>query len=1020
MYSAQPRQPALTAYPTLIDPRFQRLVANRGASPSGDFIYFAWQTTMQRMPEAIDLSDTGHPLPRRSPPRQVASKGKKAHNASPGDRDDESGSSGRLRRNSTDESNETGHSDPRQWFNQSNQNPSYDMNNMEVDSPYYQRTSGSPNDAALGHLAPPGGVVFPPMTNKPSLRPTVTQSSSADEYRSVIDDLTIENNRLKEELRRYKQFGTDLMRKDKLFEIKVHGLPGKKKRELEATLRDFASTLEGSTDTSRGAKKASKSGKFKSSGGATSKHASSSSSNSRPVDSAYASMSTDPGTGTATGTGNNSSGKSQTGRATHTSNSKSANQKVESYLEDIPEGLYPRYLSMTEKDKQKLVVRRLEQLFTGEMSGPSIGTTDRSSSKAEPMTEGSFSKGKEAAREAQIQVKDKKRSRDNGSSNSQSNGDGGSGGSGSGSGHGGGSGGGSGGGNGSRSHGSSQDLQASEQRPTRPLDLDPDRIQVPSENMEYIRHLGMVPPALQAGTKANPINVSMDADGWVYMNLLCNLAQLHIINVTPAFIRAAVSSKSTKFQLSPDGQKIRWRGGTDGTRFSSDSGNTSSRERSSTDEDDSSDKSGSPGKKRKYPDDEPARAVHVSKLVRENTRSSTSVHYKPMFVQQPSFETSGEEGSSSPSGLEESNFGNGRTSGWGYSGSGSSPRKRRRIDGAIVYYTGAPFCTDLSGDPGDISPATYMASANMTQSHDMPNSDATIHRTWSGSSLPYRPFSNNPKNTRIEAPNGVGLDDTSDDFMADVSSDSEDEMEWYESDEEYGTTPKLLCLEAYGLGGVQPEDHFLVEVITHRRRDRQDKNEDERPRPFRERSDSTTASVMERIKLLKASSPRPVRPVRQSLARTKLIEYKTVRLNRLDPVELPPAASFVPPFSTSSSDSDIDESDLLESEEGQDAEPYSAYPEGQDLSQSDEEDEAESDDVGILQIGGTGNSKNKPGKKVSVNRQQGLDMHLRSGLVRRPQIDISNGPSKQPDARTQSSVATAGRAESGYNSSLED
>ncbi|EHA48473.1 hypothetical protein MGG_17344 [Pyricularia oryzae 70-15] len=151
-----------------------------------------------------------------------------------------------------------------------------------------------------------------------------------------------------------------------------------------------------------------------------------------------------------------------------------------------------------------------------------------------------------------------------------------------------------------------------------------------------------------------------------------------------------------------------------------------------------------------------------------------------------------------------------------------------------------------------------------------------------------------------------------------------------------------------------------------------------------------------------------------------MIEYKTVRLNRLDPVELPPAASFVPPFSTSSSDSDIDESDLLESEEGQDAELYSAYPEGQDLSQSDEEDEAESDDVGILQIGGTGNSKNKPGKKVSVNRQQGLDMHLRSGLVRRPQTDISNGPSKQPDARTQSSVATAGRAESGYNSSLED
>src|SRR5690349_15516782 len=93
----------------------------------------------------------------------------------------------------------------------------------------------------------------------------------------------------------------------------------------------------------------------------------------------------------------------------------------------------------------------------------------------------------------------------------------------------------------------------------------------------------------------------MDADGWVYLNLLCNLAQLHIINVTPAFIRAAVSEKSTKFQLSPDGQKIRWRGGTHGTRFSSDSGNNSSKERSSDGDDSSAQSAEGHGKKRKLP-----------------------------------------------------------------------------------------------------------------------------------------------------------------------------------------------------------------------------------------------------------------------------------------------------------------------------------------------------------------------------------------------------------------------------------
>jgi hypothetical protein len=66
---------------------------------------------------------------------------------------------------------------------------------------------------------------------------TTTHSSSDDDYRGVIDDLTVEIQRLRETLKRYKQTGPDMVRKDKLFEIKVHGLVKEKKRELEATLR---------------------------------------------------------------------------------------------------------------------------------------------------------------------------------------------------------------------------------------------------------------------------------------------------------------------------------------------------------------------------------------------------------------------------------------------------------------------------------------------------------------------------------------------------------------------------------------------------------------------------------------------------------------------------------------------------------------------------------------------------------------------------------------------------------------
>lgn len=941
-------------------------------------------------PQATKLSPQGHHLPRRSPSTRLSPHKKSAPAQNDGDGHGKPGSSGLLRRNSSDESHETSQSDPRVWFDRSNRNPAIDVNSMEVDSPYYQKRPASPRDRYSYDAEIPPRTAFPGNSGVPSLRPTITQSSSADEFRSVIDDLTIENKRLKEELKRYKQFGTDLMRKDRLFEIKMHGLPSKKKRELEATLRDFASTLESSTETSTRHKKNKSGSRFnKSSGGTTSKHASSSSSNSRPVDSAYASMSTGPSTVQNSHT---SASLSQRPNATQRSNT----QKVQSYLEDIPEGLYPRYLSMTEKDKQKLVVRRLEQLFTGEMNGPAIGTSDRTGRQPEPVLDAG--KPSETVREALIQVR-KKSPRETGSSNS--NGDGGSG---SGGGHGA-----SGGGSGKGGRDSPQGpTTASEQRPTRPLDLDPDRIQVPSENMDYIRHLGIVPPQLDAGTKASMKDVSIDADGWVYLNLLCNLAQLHIINVTPAFIRAAVSEKSTKFQLSPDGHKIRWRGGTDGTRFSSDSANASSGDRSS-DGEDSSDKSpGAHGQKRKFLAEDGNGSGPASH--KAATRSSRSVHYKPLFAQQSSFETSGELSSSPASGAEDSNFGN--TSKWDYSGSGSSPRKKRCIDGAIVYYNGMPFCTDLSGDPGDVSPTTYMNSTNReTGSLGTP---PRVVRTLSGSSLPYRPLSNTQAYTKITK-DAEEQASSGDDLVSniDLSSDeSEDGFAWPASAvrAELGVAP--LELEACGLGGVQPDDHFLVIVLTRRHRDRDAKQRGTRPHAFRERSDSTTATIMDRFKSLKAASPGPMTH-HPRLEPNKRIDYISTQVKMLDPVPLPAAAMFMPPFSTSSSDNadvETSESEPLDSEEPE------ALPNGVEISPSDEEGE-DSENPGDG-MGIDGGKIGRPSRKQRPSKGGG-GAHSVNQAERRPSL-TSDSRKAAGEARTQSSVATAGGAESGYDSSMEE
>lgn len=88
------------------------------------------------------------------------------------------------------------------------------------------------------------------MNRKLAIPPSLEQqlqSSNGDGYRPVIDNLTVELQKLKDELRRYKAQGSCLLRNEQLFEIKINNLPNRKKRELEATLSRFTSNLSNST-----------------------------------------------------------------------------------------------------------------------------------------------------------------------------------------------------------------------------------------------------------------------------------------------------------------------------------------------------------------------------------------------------------------------------------------------------------------------------------------------------------------------------------------------------------------------------------------------------------------------------------------------------------------------------------------------------------------------------------------------------------------------------------------------------
>ncbi|PHH85567.1 hypothetical protein CDD83_239 [Cordyceps sp. RAO-2017] len=985
-----------------------------------------------------------HPLPRRtSPANSVTLRHHRlardaSLRASPGSGPaNTSNVTSSPRRNSSGESHETGQSDPKKWFEQSNQNPTatFDNNVMDVDPPFFQKESDSSNEDKsypYQHQAVPPRLV-------------AAQSSSADDYRSVIDDLTVEIQKLKEELKRYKQKGPDMLRKDKLFEIKIHGLPKRKKRELETTLRDFAASLGDSPDASSSQRKKSSRHATRdhmySASGSVSKHASSSSgSNVRPVDSAYASMST----------GAHSSGTSL-GRPSMSMRARSSEQKVQNYLRDIPEGLYPRHMAMTEREKKKIVVRRLEQLFTGKIGGrhfrrshlapPAVGTgvlgpvipEGQPPSNQQMHQPPTLVTAAEPAREARILPPEqqsghpgkKSRSRDNGSA-SNSNGDqtesGGNGNS-----------------SGSGANTSPSNMPPPpEQRPTRLKDLDPDRVQVPSENMEYIRHLGLVPSELLAGSaQTAPDVVHPDAEGWVYLNLLCNLAQLHMINVTPSFVRSAVSEISTKFQLSPDGRKIRWRGGSEGTKFSSDSSGGTPQRSPDTDDTASSNKEASRKRQKtgnSTGDDfqSGSSGKNPYKFGPQISGSSESFHYKPLFVQQesPNGQTSPDDTLSSFGPVEDSNMGGG--SRWGLSGSGTSNRRKRRHDGAIIYYSGAPFCTDLSGDPGDVSPATYMLSSGQDRQEPTAQFVRPLpRRSASGSSLCFRPLSDGPGSSLGGAGSSGG------DVVAatapgaatagagdEASEDIEFDLTWSGDQQYFEVRP----LEPCGLGGVLPDDHFMV-VVTTRRPKREMLTRISST--GRAKADEATDCIINRLASMTTSSPVPLMSRSSSQqcgsAAAVEMEYVSGRIKRLAPVPLPPPAIFFPPFSTDSSndgDTDVgfegDDDEYESSEEfmSRRANPHQSdgYPDGVDLSSGDEDGEDPDDEPDTRRMYDV-DMRNREDRESDGNARRSIgSAEAAPGTLR----GRSKSASEMMARTGGSSAATAGGVGSGFSSSGEE
>ena len=795
------------------------------------------------------------------------------------------------------------------WFDQSNNAPRDNSNSYaDNDPPFFMRHGSSSESPPDGHhmqsvpqyINHDGSQSLPLRAGQMKLG--TPGGSSAEDFRGVIDDLTIENKKLKRRLKKYEKLHDAHLKNDKLFEIRVHGLAADKKRELEELLRNFAGSLATQQPASG----------FPSNGyegilpGLKTHQTASSQTSVHHTDSAYASMSAS-GQGSSVPSGGDSKHRHIVQAA------KSRQQNIQSFLHHIPEGLQPNHNleAMTERAKRKLVVRRLEQIFAGTdaLAGPHhqalqqqdvsqmAARADRKANEAQ-----GHQVGTEGLRESAIMNQETEDPLDIGAKRRfAAKGDE------------------------SLNHSEAEKVaeydfadqspesKSDEQRPTRPLDLDPDRAQVPAENVRYIRHLGFSPQ--DPDTQSKP----EDGHGWVYLNLLVNMAQLHTLHVTPDFVRKAVTDCSDHFEVSEDGRKVRWKGGSKVTKTSS-YGGGSSRER--TDDDIQS-----PRKKLKTASGKGAQSARVASQ-RGNRTSARQPHELDRFMYTPLFShrsSSSDSAVSSSEAEEEDDSPLQHQLGAESSAMTSSgvrtvvaPRKKKSHDtGPIIFYNNARFCTDLSGDSttrGSSGAPNYksstLAPVGRTPVHEGPSQIFEKRGPLEEARLLPEPM------------------DLADNPIPDSQELAFPPPSPPKPGDHVPTLPSVN-LEVTGMGGVYPADNFAINIKSHHAAI----DQNEAPAvPIA----STTKNLPDRFaKILQSDDPQ--RQIRAAVAQ----RYLNIECIEHPPSVLPPALCFVPDDDSMSDDESDPVDDMSVSPSSHDALPPSTAPQTMYMPDVDSDDEME-------------------------------------------------------------------------------
>ncbi|KAH7231599.1 frequency clock protein [Fusarium redolens] len=452
-----------------------------------------------------------------------------------------------------------------------------------------------------------------------------------------------------------------------------------------------------------------------------------------------------------------------------------------------------------------------------------------------------------------------------------------------------------------------------------------------SENMNYIQHLDLLPPDLLPGQRSIQ-DVHLDAEGWVSLNLLYNLAQLHLINVTPDLVRSAVLEISTNFQLSPDGHKFRWRGGSKDTKFSSHSSGYNSQEIPSAYDIDGSEKKRERPKTSRFTSNESQFGGLSKDALNFDSQLCARVEsfrYKPLFAQQDSSGGHTSRGASvcSSIAVDDNNPG----------GSGLGLNYSRGTAGKWQHHE------------ADLSPTTRTPSSaqNRKDSQQLSNFARSPRRTTSGPFISYRPLTDRCQDLRQQS-SAMGEDNNEVQGLInddrEQSSDIELDLIWNDAQQDMGQQPLVPC----GLGGVLPDDHFTVVVDT--KRPKQD------VLPWASelqpgRSNETIERIIRRRAAMLTSCPVPggSEPKTIEAPPPVEIEYLSWRMERLIPVPLPSPANFFPPFSTDNSTSDEDDDPSIDADNAGSSEEHmgrrtischsSSYPNSVDVSTGVDADE---------------------------------------------------------------------------------